>query len=136
MSEAITGGLPDLAADPHLDLFPRAVLGRKARRLVLLDVRELTSVADAFLICSGQSNRQVQAIGEHLISELKKEKIRPLSVEGLKEGHWALIDYGYVVVHIFYEPVREFYDLDGLWIDAPRIITASMKRSAGTAPTS
>jgi len=122
--------LPDLAADNTLDRFARAALGRKAGRLVLLDVRELTSVADAFLICSGRSNRQVTAIAEHIIAELKTQKIRPLSAEGLKEGHWVLIDYGYVVIHIFYEPVRDFYDLEGLWIDAPRVVTPSMAVSA------
>jgi ribosome-associated protein len=97
---------------------------------VLFDVRELTSLADAFLVCSGQSTRQVAAIGEHVISELKKDKIKPLSVEGLKEGHWVLIDYGHVVIHIFYDPVREFYDLDGLWTDAPRVVTPSMAAAA------
>ena len=118
--------VPDSTMDATLDRFARAALGRKAHGLILLDVRELTSVADAFLICSGQSNRQVSAIGEHIITELKKDKIQPLSKEGLKEGHWVLIDYGHVVVHIFYGPVREFYDLEGLWIDARRITTPSM----------
>jgi ribosome-associated protein len=131
MSQASESDLPDLAQDPDLDRITRAALGRKAKGLVLLDVRDLTSVADAFLICSGQSNRQVSAIGDHMIGELKKEKIRPLSVEGLKEGHWVLIDYGHVVVHIFYEPVREFYDLEGLWIDAPRVVTPGMAAAAG-----
>ena len=118
--------VPDSNLDAALDRFARAALGRKARGLILLDVRKLTSVADAFLICSGQSNRQVSAIGEHIVTELKKDKIQPLSKEGLKEGHWVLIDYGHVVIHIFYAPVREFYDLEGLWIDARRITTASM----------
>jgi ribosome-associated protein len=122
--------LPDLAADEGLDRFVRAALGRKAGRLVLLDVRELTSVADAFLICSGRSNRQVTAIAEHIIAEMKTQKVRPLSAEGLKEGHWVLIDYGHVVVHIFYEPVRDFYDLEGLWIDAPRVETPGMAVTA------
>ena len=113
--------LPDLAADDALDRFARAALGRKAARLVLLDVRELTSVADAFLICSGRSNRQVTAIAEHVRTSLRAGGLRPLHVEGEKEGHWVLIDYGHVVVHVFYEPVRHFYDLESLWCDAPRI---------------
>ncbi len=125
--------LPDLAADASLDLFVRAAMGRKARRPVLLDVRELTSVADAFLICSGRSNRQVTSIGEHIVAELKKQKIRPLSAEGLKEGHWVLLDYGHVVIHIFYEPVREFYDLEGLWVDAPRVVTPGMSAAEAQA---
>ena len=110
--------------DPSLDVYVRAVLGRKAMDVVFLDVRELTSVADVFLICSGRSTRQVTAIAEFVLEELKKHGIRALSVEGLKEGHWVLLDYGHVIVHVFYEPMRKFYDLEGLWIDATRIPTS------------
>jgi len=98
-----------------------AASGRKARNLVALDVRELTSIADVFIICSGSSSRQVSAIGEHIVQELKAQKIRPLSIEGKKEGQWVLIDYGDAIIHIFYEPVREMFDLEGLWIDAKRL---------------
>jgi ribosome-associated protein len=110
-----------------LEVYVRAVTGKKAENLVVLDVREMTSVADAFIICSGRSNRQVQAIAEYIQSDLKKQHKKPLSVEGLTEGHWALLDYGDVIIHIFYEPVRLFYDLEGLWMDARRIKTRSMK---------
>ena len=109
-----------------LEVYVRAVTGKKAENLVVLDVRELTSVADAFIICSGRSNRQVQAIAENIKLELKKKHQKPLSVEGINEGHWALLDYGDVIIHIFYEPVRLFYDLEGLWMDARRIKTRSM----------
>ena len=112
--------------DPSLDLYVKAALGRKALGLVVLDVRELTSVADAFIICSGRSNRQVTAIAEFIIIELKKAGIKPLSVEGKKEGHWVLLDYGHVIIHVFYESVRTFYDLEGLWVDAKRIKTKSL----------
>jgi len=111
--------------DPSLDLYVKAALGRKALGLVVLDVRELTSVADAFIICSGRSNRQVTAIAEFIITELKKAGIKPLSVEGKKEGHWVLLDYGHVIIHVFYESMRNFYDLEGLWVDAKRIKTKS-----------
>jgi ribosome-associated protein len=107
----------DLSLEPYL----KAVLAKKAREPVVLDVGELTSIADAFIICSGRSNRQVMAIAEHIQVELKKQGIRPLSVEGNKEGHWTILDYGDVVIHVFFESVREFYDLEGLWIDARRI---------------
>ena len=110
-----------------LDVYVHAVLGKKAQALVVLDVRNLTSVAEAFIICSGRSNRQVQAIAEHTKKELKSHNRSPLSIEGLKEGHWVLIDYGEVVIHVFYEPVRSFYDLEGLWTDAKRVETKSMK---------
>ena len=112
--------------DPSLDLYVKAALGRKALGLVVLDVRELTSVADAFIICSGSSNRQVTAIAEFIQTELKKAGIKPLSVEGKKEGHWVLLDYGHVIIHVFYESVRNFYDLEGLWVDAKRIKTKSL----------
>lgn len=109
-----------------LDVYVRAVMGKKAIDLVVLDVRELTSVADAFIVCSGRSNRQVQAIAEHVQRTLKKERKKPLSIEGTREGHWVLMDYGDVVIHVFYEPVRKFYDLEGLWVDAGRVKTRSM----------
>ena len=112
--------------DPSLDLYVKAALGRKTLGLVVLDVRELTSVAEAFIICSGRSNRQVTAIAEFIQAELKKAGIKPLSVEGKKEGHWVLLDYGHVVIHVFYESVRNFYDLEGLWVDAKRIKTKSL----------
>ena len=115
-----------------LDLFIEAVTKKKALNLVVLDVRSLTSIADAFIICSGQSNRQVNAIADATIDHLKKHKIKPLSVEGTNEGHWVLLDYGDVVIHIFYEPVRDFFDLEGLWVDAKRIETPALKKLQGS----
>ena len=109
------------AFEQELDPFIQAVLGKKALDVVVLDVRKLTSVADAFIVCSGRSNRQVTALGEFIKQDLKKQGKQPLNVEGLKEGHWVLMDYGYVIVHIFFEQVRSFYDLEGLWADARRI---------------
>ena len=108
-------------ADAALDLFYQAVLGKKAMHVVALDVRELSSIADVFIICSGRSNRQVSAIAEHIERQLRGCKIKPLSVEGTAEGHWVLMDYGHVIIHVFFDPVREFYDLEGLWSDARRI---------------
>ena len=115
--------------DPSLDLYIKAILGRKAINVVVLDVAELTSYADIFIICSGRSNRQVSAIADFIKTELKKHKIMPLGVEGTKDGHWVLLDYGHVIIHVFYEPVREIYDLEGLWSDAKRIMTPSLKRA-------
>jgi len=112
--------------DQTLDLYIKTALGKKAIDLVVLDVRKLSSIADVFIICSGRSNRQVSAIAEHIQVDLKKHGIKPLSVEGKKKGHWVLLDYGHVIIHVFYEPVRSFYDLESLWIDAERIETKSM----------
>lgn len=117
--------------DRSIDLYVQAALGRKAQDVVLLDVRKLTSIADAFIICSGHSNRQVIAIGNYIEEYLKERKIRALSVEGKKEGQWVLLDYGHVIMHIFYEPIREFYDLEGLWVDAERVQTESLARLRG-----
>jgi len=116
-------------AVPALDLYIKAASERKAKNLVVLDVADLTSIADVFIICSGQSNRQVNAIADSIVVNLKKQKIKPLSVEGTGEGHWVLLDYGHVIIHVFYEPVREFFDLEGLWVDAKRIWTPAMKKS-------
>ena len=114
--------------DPPLDLFIKAVLGKKVLNVVALDVAEMTSYADVFIFCSGRSNRQVIAIAEHIKIDLKKHKIKPLNIEGTKDGHWVLLDYGHVIIHVFYEPIREFYDLEGLWVDAKRIMTPSLKK--------
>ena len=92
---------------------------RKAVDPVLLHVENLTSVSDYFLITSGNSTRQVQAITRHMQKTLREAGLRPYGTEGEQEGHWVLMDYGDVVIHIFYQPLREFYDLEGLWVDAP-----------------
>lgn len=114
--------------DSELDLYIGAVLGKKAENVVVLDMAKLTSIADVFIICSGKSNRQVNAIAGHIQVTLKKHKIKPLSVEGTKEGHWVLLDYGHVIIHVFYQTMRDFYDLDGLWVDAGRIMTPALKK--------
>ena len=118
--------------DPTLDLYVQAVLSKKAESVVVLDVRGLTSIADAFIICSGRSNRQVSAVSDEIERFLKKQGVRPLSVEGRKEGHWVLMDYGHVIIHVFYGETRSFYDLEGLWVDARRVTTESLKAYAET----
>jgi ribosome-associated protein len=94
---------------------------RKAQDPVLFDVSELTSFTDYFLITSGSSTRQVQAIARYLVREMRKAGFKASGVEGETEGHWILIDFGDIITHIFYQPFREFYDLEGLWFEAPRI---------------
>jgi ribosome-associated protein len=112
-----------------LDTYVQAALEKKAEGVIALDVRGLTSIADAFIICSGRSNRQVSAIAENIQRSLRKKTIKALSVEGMSEGHWVVMDYGHVIIHVFYESTRVFYDLEGLWIDAPRITTPSLEKS-------
>ncbi len=123
--------------EPSLDFYLEAILGKKALNVVALDVAELTSYADVFIFCSGRSNRQVVAIADHIKADLKKKrKIKPISVEGTKDGHWILMDYGHVIIHVFYEPVREFYDLEGLWVDAKRIMTPALEKQDDAAASS
>jgi len=102
-------------------LISRFALDKKAYDLVLLEVSEVTSIADYFIICSGRSDRQVQSIAQGIEEDLGKEGITPFSVEGQTRGHWVLMDFSDVIVHVFYQPVREFYDLEGLWSHAPRV---------------
>ncbi len=112
----MTSPITDALA-PYVD----AVTGKKAGDIVVLDLRGLTSIADAFIICCGKSNRQVTAIGEYIVKTLKQSGIKPLSTEGLKDGRWVLLDYGDVIIHVFSEVVRDFYDIEGLWVDARKI---------------
>jgi len=115
--------------DAELDIYVKAALGKKARDPVLLDVSHLTSLADAFFICHGTSSRQVSAIADHIRRSLKKQGIKALSIDGQKEGQWVLMDYGHVVIHVFYESTRSFYNLEELWSDARRIRTESMQQA-------
>ncbi len=94
---------------------------KKAEEPILLDMRGTSLVTDYFFICSGRSDRQVQAIAQGIEEALEKEGVHPLGLEGVAAGKWILMDYEDVVVHILLEPVRRFYDLEGLWIDAPRV---------------
>lgn len=119
--------------DAGLEPYIKAVLGKKPVDVVALDMRELTSIADAFIICSGRSNRQVTAIAEHVERQLRKQKVKPLGVEGATEGQWVLMDYGHVIIHVFYDSVRQFYDLEGLWTDARRIELPSVKKRKAAA---
>jgi len=99
----------------------KAAIEKKAQDPVLLELKGISSITDYFLLCSGRSDRQVQAIAQGIEEDLKKKGIRPLGQEGMVEGRWILLDYEDVVVHIFLDPVRKFYDLEGLWIDAQRV---------------
>ena len=96
----------------------KTLADHQALEPVLLEVKEHCSFADFFIICSGASKRQVMALAEHLQEELAKVRVKPLGVEGLQEGLWVLMDYNTLVVHIFFQELRQFYDLEGLWADA------------------
>lgn len=101
---------------------------RKAVDPVLLEVGQLVSFADYFVIASGDSSRQVQAISRHLQKRMREKGYHAYGIEGEKEGHWVLMDFGDVVIHLFFQPYRELYDLEGLWLDAPRVARAERER--------
>lgn len=98
-----------------------AALDKKAEDVVILDVAGLNSYADCFVVASGTSDRQVSAIATSIEEKMKKEGHLLIGVEGTGLGHWILLDYGDVVIHVFYDEVRAHYDVEGLWADAKRI---------------
>ncbi|NIP29419.1 MAG: ribosome silencing factor [Candidatus Dadabacteria bacterium] len=102
-------------------LIAEAAWDKKAEEPVVIDVRKETDVTDYFVICSANSDRGVKSIADNIEKKLKEVKIKVTGIEGVSEGKWILIDTLDVVAHIFYKPMREFYDLESLWIDAPRV---------------
>ncbi len=98
-----------------------AALDRKALDLRAYDVRKVVTYSDYFMICAGRSDRQVRAIAEGIVEDLKAQDRKPLGVEGMQQGMWVLIDYGDVIVHVFHEEEREEYDIERLWSGAPRV---------------
>jgi ribosome-associated protein len=107
----------------------RYALDKKAYDLLLLEVGAHTSLADYFLICTGRSDTQVQAIAQSIQENLAGLGRRPRTIEGMNIGHWVLMDYGDVVVHIFLESVRAFYDLERLWARSPVVTLPEPYRS-------
>jgi ribosome-associated protein len=126
-------GLPNRAATavvdaqerPPLDVARRIVElaeDKKAADIVLLDLTGLTTLADAFVICSGGSERQLDAIANGVIEGMRDEKVRPIGREGTAVSHWVLLDFGAVVVHIFTPPEREYYSLEKHWAEAKTVL--------------
>jgi ribosome-associated protein len=124
-------GLParDTAA-PATDLAPLDLARRivelaedkKAADIVLLDLGELTTLADAFVICSGGSERQISAIADGILEGLRDEGVKPIGREGTAESHWVLVDFGSVIVHVFTPPERDYYQLEKHWAGARTIL--------------
>jgi ribosome-associated protein len=121
-STARRGGtdLPSLSSWERAIECTRAALEKKAYDLVVLETAKHTSIADYFIICSGRSDTQVQAIADAVSDHMASVGVKTLTVEGREHGQWVLVDFGDVVVHVFYVPVRGFYDLERLWAKAPR----------------
>ncbi|NLF26100.1 MAG: ribosome silencing factor [Deltaproteobacteria bacterium] len=111
----LSGALPLIAT------VIRACEDTKALNPVVLDVSKIFSLSDFFVIVSGKSDRQVQGITNKIVSNLQEKGVKPLSVEGEDKAHWVLIDLGDVIIHVFYEPEREHYDLESLWHNARKL---------------
>nr|NJM03623.1 ribosome silencing factor [Desulfobacula sp.] len=118
-----------LADDLQKYLIP--AFERKAKSIAAVDVRALTSYTDALIIIEANSQRQVTSIAEHILSRLKDQKIRVIGAEGVKEGEWALLDYGNVIVHVFESRIKTYYNLEGLWADAPRMDLSGFQTGPG-----
>ncbi len=113
------------AERPSLEIARRIVElaeDKKAADIILLDLTGLTTLADAFVICSGGSERQLDAIADGVIEGMRAEKVRPIGREGTASSHWVLVDFGAVVVHIFTPPEREYYSLEKHWAEARTVL--------------
>jgi ribosome-associated protein len=119
--------VPDLRTpfsdlDPEVKLALHSASEKKATDMVVLDLREIASFTEFFIIASGSNQRQVQAICDEITEQLKKQlNSRPVRVEGYTSAEWVLLDYGDFIVHVFNKESREFYDLERLWRDARRV---------------
>ncbi|MDX9715541.1 MAG: ribosome silencing factor [Dissulfurispiraceae bacterium] len=98
-----------------------AASDKKAKDITILKLRDVSVICDYFVICSGGSTTQVNAISEHVEKVLREKGCSPIGFEGKSNAHWVLIDYGDVIVHVFEEDTRQYYELERLWLDAPRI---------------
>ena len=101
------------------ELIAAAAADKKARDVVTLDLRGKTTIADFFVICEGDTDRQVRAIVDNIEEVARKSGVRPLSVAGLRDASWACLDFDSVIAHVFLPGERTFYDLEGLWGRAP-----------------
>lgn len=93
---------------------------KKAKDILVLELKGLTDITDYFLVANGTSERHVKTISEHIETSMKRDGILSYSMEGYNEGRWVIIDYRDMIVHIFIEPLRDLYDLEGLWMEAKR----------------
>ena len=94
---------------------------KRAERVVILDVSQTIVITDFFVICSGSNRRQVQSIADEIMERMKEGGLPKIGVEGYAEGRWVLMDFQDVIIHLFLDEVRGYYDLEILWGDAPRV---------------
>jgi ribosome-associated protein len=120
--EVVQKHLPFGELDEEVQLAIRCADEKKASRMTVLDLRQIASFTEFFVIADGSNQRQVQAIADEINEQLKKQKSRrPVRVEGYKSAEWVLLDYGDFIVHLFNKEARDFYDLERLWRDAGKV---------------
>ena len=113
---------PFAELDPELQLAIQCADEKKAVNMIALDLREIASFTEFFVIASGMNQRQVQAIADEINEQLKKQlRRRPVRIEGYNTAEWVLLDYGDFIIHLFDKEARDFYDLERLWRDARRV---------------
>jgi ribosome-associated protein len=113
---------PFSETDPEVQLAIRCAAEKKAVDLKVLDLRQIATFTEYFIIASGSNQRQVQAISDEINEQLKKQlNTKAIRIEGYGGGEWVLLDYGDFIVHVFDKDAREFYDLERLWLDAARV---------------
>lgn len=98
------------------------ISGKKAANILMLDMRDLTLLADYYILCDGASRRQIGAIGDGLLEDLDEAGTKPATIEGTPDSGWLLIDFGSVIVHIFSPDKRAYYQLEELWKEAPIVV--------------
>ena len=119
-----------LEAKEMAALAAKALDGKMAKDITVLDVKNITVLAEYFVICTANSTTQVKTLGDELGKIMAEQGETPLRTEGLRSGGWILVDFGCLVVHIFLEEQRKFYDLERLWSDAARLDVKELIASA------
>ena len=109
-----------IAALDKAELIAQLAAEKKGENIVLMDMRSVSTICDWFVLISASSSRRINAISKNIQKELSKKRLSPLSIEGKQNQYWTLMDYEDVVVHIFYDQIRDFYGLERLWSNAPQ----------------
>jgi ribosome-associated protein len=121
---------PKLSPEQAVDLAIEVILDRKGTDVLVLDISKCSDLADSMLICTARNPRQAQALAHHLSERLKAAGLKRLSMAGLENGSWVVLDYGDLFVHVMLDDVRRFYDLEALWGDAEVVRRVAGERAA------